>query len=193
MSENEKFSGYVQHMETHLGKVIDAEGPEVDGRNRGYSLFYANSADGDLTSVISNGVRFQNVTAILPMEFVCTLWSTQAESARFLVSTMADLIISSGRGIGFDEIVPNDVPMYAGTEIYGILTSAHPYLEEDAEFEVLKDASGEPELQIITLLPVTLAEIAYVEQHGADALHELWVEQETDLLDLTRASAVPTS
>jgi hypothetical protein len=39
-------------------------------------------------------------------------------------------------------------------------------------------------------VPVTEQEIAFVEEHGAEALFERWEDSEVDSLDVYRASAV---
>ena len=79
-------------------------------------------------------------------------------------------------------------PLIPGTEIEGVVIVPHPYIEDG--FESLVNADGRTELQLLTVVPVTAAEIAYAEEHGPDALYEQWEEQETDLLDVTRTSAV---
>ena len=64
----------------------------------------------------------------------------------------------------------------------------HPFLDED--FNVVRDPDGRIEMQIITLIPATTAEIALARARGVPELFDRWEEQETDLADLARPCAV---
>jgi hypothetical protein len=60
----------------------------------------------------------------------------------------------------------------------------------DAEFDTVRDTNGTPEMQIITLIPAAPAELALAAEQGRDALFVIWEQQETDLADINRPSAV---
>ncbi|MET9874445.1 suppressor of fused domain protein [Actinacidiphila glaucinigra] len=188
MPTEEKYAGFLDHIQAYLGPIQDSEGPTAGGGNRGFALFFCVSGDGDLVTAVTNGLRFQNLTAIMPLELACTLKADQQAAARALAALTATLAIRMGVGPTFDQVVPAPEPLIPDTEIEGVMIVPHPYIEDG--FESLVNAEGRTELQLLTVVPVTAAEIAYVEEHGPDALYEQWEEQETDLLDVTRASAV---
>lgn len=184
----EKYAGFLQHIEDYLGTVRDVSGPTVTGRNRGYALFFCPAPDGEMISVVTNGIRFQQVTAVLPQELVCTLNADQEQIAHMLTMRTADLVIQLGQGLTVDQLVPSETPLVEDTRIHGVVAMAHPYVGE--EFDTLLDANGNVELQIITLIPVLPEEIEFVRQYTMDDLYEQWEERETDLLDARRASVV---
>lgn len=64
----EPYAGFLDHIEAHLGPVQDAEGPTAGGGNRGFRLFSCRSGDGDPVTAVTNGPRFRNLTAIMPLE-----------------------------------------------------------------------------------------------------------------------------
>ncbi|MFF3948168.1 suppressor of fused domain protein [Streptomyces sp. NPDC001902] len=164
------------------------EGPTAGGGNRGFGLFFCRSGDRDLVTAVTNGLRFRNLTAIMPLELACTLRLEQRAAARALTVLAAALALRTGEGPTFDQVVPAPEPLVPGTRIEGVMIAPHPYALDG--FESLVNADGRPELQLLTVVPVTADEIAYVGEHGPDALYEQWEEQETDLLDVTRTAAV---
>lgn len=180
-----KYAGFLNHIEHYLGPVRDVPGPTVTKRNRGYALFFCPAAGGELISVVTNGLRFQQVTAVMPQELVCTLDAGQEQIAQMLTMRTADLVIQRGRGLVVDQLVPSKTPLVEDTRIHGVVAMSHPYVGE--EFDVLLDANGNVELQIITLIPVLPDEIEFVRQHSMDDLYQRWEEQETELLDAYRA------
>lgn len=182
------YSGLLDHLQAYLGAIDNAEPADAAGGNRGFALFFCASGDGDLVSVVSNGLRFQRITAPMPLELACTLRADQRAAARTLVALTATLALRTGVGPFFDQVVPAPEPLIPGTRVEGVVIVPHPYIDDG--FESLVNAEGRTELQLLTVVPVTAAEIAYIEKHGPDALYEQWEEQETDLLDVTRASAV---
>jgi hypothetical protein len=188
MTDDQKYSGFLDHIQEFLGPVTSAEPPTIDGGNRGFAIFFCDSTDGDLVSAVTNGLRFQKITAIMPLELACTLHKDQQSAARVLIALTATLTIQKGEGPAFDQVIPAPEPLIPGTEIEGVMIVPHPYIEDG--FESLLNSEGQTELQILTLVPVTAAEIAFSEENGPDALYEIWEEQETDLLDINRPSAV---
>nr|WP_237694871.1 suppressor of fused domain protein [Streptomyces sp. SID5468] len=171
-----------------MGQIRQAEAPTAEGGNRGFGIFFCQIAEGDAISVVTNGLRFQKITTVMPQELVCTLNEEQRDQAHLITVLTAKLVITMGEGLMFDQVIPSPEPLVEGTDMRGVMTMAHPYCDED--FELLLDDQGRAELQIITLVPVTGAEVAFVREHGTDALLERWEEQEVDALDVYRASAV---
>jgi suppressor of fused protein SUFU len=188
MSTAEKFSGFIDHIQRYLGAIRDGEPPTVDGGNRGYALFFLVNAKGDLVSVVTNGLRFQRVRAVMPQELVVTVHARHERGAHFLAKITADQVVRTGVGLVYDQVVMADNPVVPGTQIHGVIASTHPYV--DADMEDMPGADGETELQLLTLIPITGAEGQLARTQGADALYDRWEAAATDLLDLARPSAV---
>jgi hypothetical protein len=188
MSTAEKFSGFLDHIQRHLGRIRDGEPPTADGGNRGYALFFLLNETGDLVSVVTNGLRFQRVRAVLPQELVVTVQAQHERAAHYLAKITADQVIQTGVGLVYDQVVMADNPLIPGSQVQGVIASTHPYVDDD--MEAMPGPDGEPELQLLTLIPVTGAEGQLARQQGADALYDRWEAQETNLLDISRPSAV---
>jgi hypothetical protein len=188
MSSPGGYGRFLEHIEGKLGAIKHVEGPEVSGANRGYALIYTHLADPGVASVTTNGVRFQQITSMLPEEFTCSLQEDQEHIARYLVDTVAGLAISSGRGLEYEQVVKNEQPIIADSQMQGILASPSPFF--GGEFDLYRDDNGQPVLQIITLIPVTAAEADFVEEADAEELYDIWRENRTNLLNVYRESAL---
>lgn len=177
-------AGLIEHLESFAGRCGGAEPPTVRGGNRGYALaFYS---DERTSTVISNGVRFQEVAAVLPEELACTLRTDQEAAAHHIVDVVAAKVIETGRGVEWDQVLVWDGPLLADTEIHGLLAGTHPYFDEGFNtFPVER-----PELRIVTLIPATERELALAADKGAEHVVELWAARATPLHDVTRACAV---
>jgi hypothetical protein len=189
LSDNEKYTTFLPHIETYLGEAREFEPPTVTGRNRGYGLFFCYPANGKTISIVTNGLRFQNITAIMPQELVCTVWAEHRKAAHLLVPLTAELVLRRGTGVVYDDVIPSPQPLIPDTDIGGVIANTHPYAEGD-DFDTVLSPAGQPEVQLITLIPATTNEIAYAMQHGVDQLYQIWEENETDLLDPHHRSAV---
>jgi len=185
----ERFDGLLEHWEHYAGAFAGAEPPTVRGGNRGYVLaLFQHQTDGTAT-VISDGLRFQPISAPLEQEIVCTVRADQVGAAHALVDLTCALTINNGEGIAYDQILDNDRALFDGTNMHGAIALPHPYFGED--FDLFHDADGMLQLQMITLVPATEPELVYADEHGADALYRLWHERATDLCDVERACALP--
>lgn len=183
-----KYAGFLDHIQRYLGRIRDGEPPTVGGDNRGYALFFLVSNTGNLVSVATNGIRYQAVRIPMPQEYVCTVHARHERAAHILIAMTAEHILRVGSGLALDQVVLAETPLIPDSEIHGVIASTHPYA--DGEVETLLGPDGEVELQLLTLIPVTAAEGDLARQHGPDALYSRWEEQESDLLDLYRPSAV---
>jgi hypothetical protein len=188
VSATDKYSGFLDHIQSYLGPVRETEAPTVTGANRGYALFFCSTPDDDLVSVVTNGLRFQSITAVLPQELVCTVHSVQRKAAHLITALTAELVMKGRRGLTLEQVIPSPGPLVPDSDIGGVVAAPHPYADD--EFDMLRSADGTAELQLITLIPATVEELAFIERHGTDALFERWETQETDLLDAFRRSAV---
>lgn len=183
-----RFIGLAENLERHAGRPIGAEPPNVHGENRGYALVFFDLEEYHLTTVISSGLRFQPLGAEPAQELACTVYREQTDAARHLVDITAELLVKQHTHLVPDQVVPNERPLLPNTEIHGVLASGHPLFP--AEFTRFLDPDGVEQLQVFTLLPVTIGELDYVLDHGVPELRQRWARLEVDVFDLTRPSAV---
>ncbi|MDR7301540.1 suppressor of fused domain protein [Haloactinomyces albus] len=181
-----RFVGLAENLEHHAGRPSGAEPPNVRGDNRGYGLVFFQLDEYHLTTVISSGLRFQSIGADPAQELACTVYREQAEAARYLVDLTAQLLVEMGTHVTPDQVIPNEQPLLANTEFHGVLAGGHPLFP--AEFTRFTDADGVEQLQVFTLLPVTLGEINFVLDNGVSALRQQWARFEVDVFDLGRPS-----
>ncbi|RJQ82574.1 suppressor of fused domain protein [Pseudonocardiaceae bacterium YIM PH 21723] len=188
MLTGERFTGFLDHVKGYLGPVRETESATTSGVNRGYALFFCAADESGLISVVTNGLRYQPISSRLPQELVCTLRHDQRQAAHHIASATAQVIIEFKTGLSYDQVVLAPAPLLQGTQIQGIIAAPHPYA--DAGFETLRDSAGQLALQILTLVPLTAAEGQLAQQRGSGELYKVWEEQSTNLLDVTRPSAV---
>ncbi|MBK0865706.1 MAG: suppressor of fused domain protein [Saccharopolyspora sp.] len=181
-----RFIGLAENLERHAGTPTAAEPPNVRGDNRGYGLVFFHLDQYHLSTVISSGLRFQPLGADPAQELACTVYKEQAEAARHLVDVTSELLVESGTHLVPDQIVPNESPLLPGTEFFGVLASGHPLFPP--EFTRFTDQEGTEQLQVFTLLPVTLGELNYILDSGVTALRQQWARFEVDVFDLGRPS-----
>ncbi|SHF09020.1 suppressor of fused domain protein [Streptoalloteichus hindustanus] len=189
MSDND--DALVEHIERHLGRVRGVEeagAPGATADDHAYALAVYEHPEYDMVSVVTSGLRLWRVDVRHVEELVCSLQADQEPVAQFLVDSLARIVVDSGEGLEYGTVVQNDQPLIPDTLIQGLLATTHPFCDE--EFNLYPAGAAEPMLQIVTLVPITLAECEYAERNGADALREVWATQETDLLDVHRASTV---
>lgn len=183
-----RFVGLAESLERHAGVPTGAEPPNVHGTNRGYGLVFFHLEQYHLTTVISTGLRFQPLGAEPAQELACTVYKEQAEAARHLVDLTAEVLVQQRTHLVPDQIVPNEQPLLPGTEFHGVLASGHPLFPP--EFTRFTDPDGVEQLQVFTLLPVTLGELNYILDNGVTALRQQWARFEVDVFDLGRPSVV---
>ncbi|MGK3208465.1 hypothetical protein ABFJ78_45575 [Amycolatopsis sp. MEPSY49] len=135
-------------------------------------------------------MRFQQIDASLPQEFVVSAVPEHVDEAGYLAHVIAGEAIGRRRGYAYGGGYVNAEPLIPGTGIAFLLAAPHPFAGE--EFDLYRDDRGEPALRFITLLPCTLDEFTFVREHDGDpaALFDVWESRETDILDLYRESAV---
>ncbi|GAA2819643.1 suppressor of fused domain protein [Saccharopolyspora taberi] len=181
-----RFVGLAENLERHAGRPTAAEPPNVRGDNRGYALVFFHQERYHLTTVISSGLRFQPLGAEPAQELACTVYKEQAEAARHLVDMTAEVLVKQRTHLVPDQIVPNEQPLLPQTEFHGVLASGHPMFPP--EFTRFTDADGVEQLQVFTLLPVTLGELNFILDNGVTALRQQWARFEVDVFDLGRPS-----
>lgn len=188
MTTTERFGGFADHVTTYLGEVERVESAETSDGNRGYDLLFLRHPELEVASVVSNGLRFQELAGDVPEELVCSVGNTQVEAAHYLVDTVAQMVLENAAVLEYGRVIPSPEPLLPGTNIQGVVAMAHPYAPD--EFDLMHNEAGDIELQFVTLVPITKAEAELGQAEGIQALYGKWQEAETDLLDITRESAV---
>ncbi|GAB2735264.1 hypothetical protein GCM10027174_05260 [Salinifilum aidingensis] len=181
-----RFKGLAENLEHHAGTPTGAEPPNVHGGDRGYGLVFFHLDRYHLSTVISSGLRFQPIGAEPAQELACSVYKEQAEAARHLVDITAELLVQNGTHLVPDQIVPNEQPLLPNTEFHGVLASGHPMFPP--EFTRFTDEHGAEQLQVFTLLPVTLGELNFILDNGVTRLRQEWARFEVDVFDLGRPS-----
>ena len=120
---------------------------------------------------------------MLPEELACSLWDGQENVAHYLVDSTASMILHNGRGLEFGMVIENRQPIINGTDIQAILAHRTPFF--GGTFDVYPD-NQQPELQIISLIPITTGEAALARDEGPDALFTRFKEHRANILDVRR-------
>lgn len=175
------------HLERHLGPVGKVESGKSEQGNRGYDLTFFHQDQPPISTVVTNGLRFQSITSMVPEEIACTLWDGQEHIAHFLADTTASMLLKTGRGLDFGMVIENDEPILQGTAICGLLAHPSPYF--DSGLSVFPNGQ-QPALQIVSLIPVTSGEAAVAQNEGPEALFARFSENQANILDVTRPSVV---
>ena len=181
------FAGLLPQITEHLGPVQWVEEATAHGPNRGFAVLYLNAPGNEIGSAVTNGLRFQNIKVVFPLELCCSLLAGLVVAAHKIVIQVAGMVLDGGVGVVSGTIIPGDRPLAEGTEMTGVICAEHPFV--DAEFDTVRDADGKTEMQIITLIPASAAELTFATVQGTDALFDVWEQQETDLADITRPPA----
>ncbi|TDD04589.1 suppressor of fused domain protein [Saccharopolyspora terrae] len=176
-------SGVLGHLEHHLGPVQRVESAQSDQGNRGYDLTSFHRDEPPISTIVTNGLRFQTITSMLPEELACSLWDGQENVAQYLVDSTASMILKNGRGLEYGMVIENRQPIVNGTEIQAVLAHQSPFF--GGSFDVFPD-NNQPELQIISLIPITSGEAGVVHSEGPSALFERFKENQANILDVRR-------
>ncbi|GAA4613535.1 suppressor of fused domain protein [Saccharopolyspora hordei] len=187
MSTFQPYFGLLEHFGQRLGPVQRVESGRSAQGNRGYDLAFYGSDEPPISTVITNGLRFQSITSMLPEELVCSLRADQEHIAHYLVDSIASMIIQNGTGMEYGSVFHNDQPIIDGTAITAVLAHTSPLFDE--AFNLFPDQDA-PTLQIISLVPITDAEVEFIGEEGADMLFEVFHLNQTELVDVRRRSAV---
>ncbi|PTM56782.1 suppressor of fused domain protein [Desmospora activa] len=177
----------LKHLERHLGTVHKVESAKSSKENRGYDLIFFHNDEPPISTVVTNGLRFQSITSMLPEELVCTLWDGQEHIAHYLVDSTASMLLRGGCSLDYGMVIENKQPIVSNTEIQAILAHPSPYFGNT--FDLFPN-TNEPTLQMISLIPITLAEAAFVKKEGPEALFERFRENRANILDVRRPSVV---
>jgi hypothetical protein len=188
MSTTEQFRGFDEHIARYLGEVERVESARAQGGDRGYDLLFCRHPQQEVVSVVTDGLRWLPFDGDLPEELVCSVRPDQESAALYLTDTVAGMVLANRGPLEYGRVIPSPDPLLSGTVIQGVLAQAHPYAPDD--FDVLRDDTGEPELHMVTLVPISAAEVALAQADGVDALHERWRAAGTDLMNVSRPSAV---
>ncbi|WP_433465477.1 hypothetical protein [Spirillospora sp. CA-128828] len=158
-----------------------------DVQDLGYGLLEFHKESPPLSTVAADGLRSQDVTALAPVELVCTLWEEQRYIARHFADSLAQTIIHKPSTlIHYGFVVDNDEPLLEGTQVQALLGCPSPSFRDG--FDLLKEESGGIKAQAITLLPITSGAAELVRDKGDDAL---WTSPARPLPEMTRTHHYP--
>ncbi|MET3805722.1 hypothetical protein ABIB25_002726 [Nakamurella sp. UYEF19] len=170
-------------VEAHFGRFLGAG--ELVEEYRSIQLWAWRRPE--FSSFSTLGLSDAPVTSVFPQEIVCSVLPDQLGAADFLVRKTLDLVLDAGAGLVNEDVIPNGEILLAGTVIEGVLVGPHPMLDD--EFDVLRDGSAVI-AEMMTLVPLSGAEIAYSQSESIDALMDRLEEADPPLLDVLRASIV---
>ncbi|MGW4244233.1 suppressor of fused domain protein [Nocardia sp. NPDC004722] len=188
MSERNPYEGLLEHNLQYLGNLRYAEPADNGVRNRGYDLVFYDLDEYKVTSVTTNGLRFQDVDALFPEELVCTLMTGEEGFAHHLVGLAAARIIQLGKGLEIGDILVNETPLIDDTQICGVLAASSPFFGSD--FDLFPCSGERPVLQTITLLPITSREAEFVGENSPEELWDAWKANAANILTINRPSTI---
>lgn len=183
----------LHHLQAHAGEHRGTESKPHNRPDDTYSLELFTHPTHDMITIASNGLRHIDKDAPFGEEIACTLRRSQAGYARAIMGAICELILQTRTGLEYDQILDNHSELFDTTHKEGLLAATHPYF--DKRFNYLTHDPGNAltrdnvELQIVTLIPLTRAEIEFA-THDPEALYELWTKARPDLLDITRPSTL---
>lgn len=164
----------------HFTRFLGA-GTQVEQLDRGVQLWRHERPE--YVSFTTRGLSDLDVAALKPQELVCSVLSGQDGAAAHLVTTMFQEILKTDRGPVVPQLIPSQAPILEHTDIHGLLAASHPYLDD--AFNTIAD-NGDIRIQIVTLIPLTAAEVQHGQAGGLDALIDALEATNPPLLDVTR-------
>ncbi|MBS2533090.1 suppressor of fused domain protein [Catenulispora sp. NF23] len=177
------------HYRRFLGeqhRVYDGEAEQEPPRP--YDLVEYRLPEPGVSAWVTNGLRTQPISTLRAQELFCFLRESQRVTAGTLTAMAADAVLGQMTGLEYDDVVKHDSPLIEGTRIHGVVAYPNPVFGTD--FDLVDDRVSRLQLQIITLIPVTPSEIEFVAEEGADALWDVFRDNDIDILDINRAPAL---
>lgn len=163
----------------HLTRFLGAA-TQVGQLDRGVQLWRHERPE--YVSFATRGLSDLDVAALKPQELVCSVLPGQDGAAAHLVTTMFEMILETDRGPLVPQLIPSQAPILERTNIHGLLAASHPYLDD--AFNTVTD--DDIRIQIVTLIPLTSAEVQHGQGGGLDALIDALEATDPPLLDVTR-------
>ena len=178
----------IEHVRSFFG--AEPKGGIVGEAATGVDLAFVMSTEHPFAVVTTRGLADSGITAIFPQEIVCFALPTQWEAARALVAMTAENVLARGRGLVLGDVISAPEPLLADTQITGVLAFTNGYFGE--EFDAILDADGGVAIQLITIVPLTASEAAYLSAttNGEPTFFEAMTAKGLSELDVTRASAL---
>lgn len=165
----------------HLTRFL-GEGQRAAQLDRGVELWRYERPE--FVTFATRGLSDLDVAAIKPQELVCSVLPGQDGAAAQLVTVLFEQILVTDRGPTVPQLIPNATPILDRTQIHGLLATGHPYLDE--AFDVIT-RDGAVTVQLVTLVPLTGAEVRQAQASGLDSLMDTLEATDPALLDVTRA------
>ncbi|RSN60645.1 hypothetical protein DMH01_15250 [Amycolatopsis sp. WAC 04182] len=167
-----------EHLTRFLGqgrRVTDVGGVEIWRHERPEYVTFA-----------THGLSSQPITAVYPQELVCSVEHGQDGAALHLVRATLEIVEENRRGVVNNQVIRNNQPLLADTDITGVLVGGHPYLDD---FDVIFGADRKVLVELMTLIPLTSGEVARSTSTGVDALLDHLEDTDPPLLNVQRTSA----
>ncbi|MBF6272887.1 ATP-dependent helicase [Nocardia nova] len=172
-----------RHVQRYAGPVIDrTEVADLSGNTGGHSILVCNHASTDLLTLVTTGLRF-----ILPApdtEVALSICADQTDLGRELLATVALSFIVRSAVPDLGDWVVSRESILDETWVRGVLVAHHPTFGPG--FSTVRDAAGDPSINLWTLLPLVGTEAEQVTRFGPDVLVEHWQRRYTKTADLTR-------
>ncbi|HEX4788141.1 MAG TPA: suppressor of fused domain protein [Actinospica sp.] len=182
------FSGFLPQITGRLGPVRRFEAAAGQGVDRGFAVFHLGAPGGEVGTAVTDGLRFQRLNTLYPLELCCTLLTEDEETAHRIVLRVGRMMIDGRATAGVGTLIVGDRPLHPDHAMVGVVCAGHPFT--DADFDLVRDRDGRVRVQILTLIPATEAELALAADQGVEVLFEHWHGLAADLADLARPSAV---
>ncbi|UUV32269.1 suppressor of fused domain protein [Amycolatopsis roodepoortensis] len=165
------------HLTRYLGngtRATDVDGVEIWRHERPEYVSFA-----------THGLSGQPITAVYPQELVCSVEHGQDGAGLYLVQATLEIVQENRRGVVNNQVIRNDQPLLADTDITGVLVCGHPYLDD---FDVIFGADRKVLVELMTLIPLTSTEVALSIRNGVDAVLDHLEDTDAPLLNIQRTS-----
>jgi hypothetical protein len=182
------FSGFLPQITGRLGPVRRFEAGLGQGGEREFAVFHLGAPGGEVDTAVTDGLRFQRLNTLHPVELCCTLLTEQEETAHRIVVQVGRMMVAGRTEAGVGTVISCGRPLHPDFAMTGVVCAGHPFT--DVDFDLVRDRDGSVLLQIMTLIPATESELSFAADRGAGALFERWQGLAADLADLARPCAV---
>lgn len=190
MNINQQLSKHLQRFFGDPELVSKAKHP-VSGEAAGFSIArYADVPAEDAAVLSTLGLSDQIVTSEegdIRQELIVCCWRNLVNDKLYQrLFNLAQYIAEEKAAIPIGTVFDLEEPLLQGSPLQGILFFAPVYFPE--EFFYLTEV--DPTVEFLWAIPITQAEMDFIEIHGVDAFDVLLEEHDPDLMDFHRDSIV---
>jgi hypothetical protein len=178
----------IQHVRSYFGPeptggIVGRVGDDIE-------LAVVMSGTQPFAVVTTRGLAAKEIAAIAPQEIVCFIRPDQWEAAVALITLTVEGVLERGRGLNPNDVISSSDVLLAETQISGVLAFTNGYFDES--FDVVRDDSGAVVAQLITLVPITGSEAAFLNgsENAEEAFFATMSEKNISEVDVTREPAL---